>query len=154
MAVEIGSEAPDFTLRNENGEEVSLSSLRGRNVVLIFFPAAFSGICTKELHTTTDLAAQYDAAGADVYGNLCRQPLCAEGVEARRGTGGQFLVRLPSEGCRCRRATTLTSRKPAVATRATYVIDKDGTVAHKTVNHPGEQRDQDAIIEALAACPV
>jgi peroxiredoxin len=41
-----------------------------------------------------------------------------------------------------------------VATRATYVIDKDGKVAYKSVNHPGEQRDQNAIIEALAACPV
>ena len=41
-----------------------------------------------------------------------------------------------------------------IATRATYVIDKDGKVAHKMVNHPGEQRDQQAIIEALAACPV
>ena len=51
MAVDVGSEAPDFTLRNEKGEEVTLSSLRGQNVVLIFFPAAFSGICTKELHT-------------------------------------------------------------------------------------------------------
>ena len=41
-----------------------------------------------------------------------------------------------------------------VATRATYVIDKDGKVAYKAVNHPGEMRDQDAIIDALAACPI
>jgi len=68
MAVEVGQEAPDFTLRDENGEEVELSSLRGRNVVLIFFPAAFSGICTKELHTATDLAEKYGAAGAEVFG--------------------------------------------------------------------------------------
>ena len=50
MAVEVGSEAPDFTLRNEDGEEVTLSSLRGQNVVLVFYPLAFSAICTKELH--------------------------------------------------------------------------------------------------------
>ena len=41
-----------------------------------------------------------------------------------------------------------------VATRATYVIDKDVKVAYKAFNHPGEMRDQDAIIDALAACPI
>jgi alkyl hydroperoxide reductase subunit AhpC len=41
-----------------------------------------------------------------------------------------------------------------VAARATFVIDKDGKVAYKAVNHPGEMRDQEAIVTALAACPV
>jgi peroxiredoxin len=50
MSVEVGSEAPDFTLRNENGEELTLSSLRGQNVVLLFYPLAFSRTCTRELH--------------------------------------------------------------------------------------------------------
>ena len=153
MAVEVGSEAPDFTLRNENGEEVTLSSLRGRNVVLIFFPAAFSGICTKELHTTTDLAAQYDAASADVYGISVDSPYALKAWKRDEDLNAHFLSDFHPKGAV---ADTYDAYIPeaGVATRATYVIDKDGKVAHKIVNHPGEQRDQSAIIDALAACPV
>ena len=153
MAVEVGSEAPDFTLRDENGEEVTLSSLRGGNVVLIFFPAAFSGICTKELHTATDLAEQYDAAGARVYGISVDSPYALKAWKRDEQLNAGFLSDNHPKGAV---AETYGAYIPeaGVATRATYVIDKDGRVAHKMVNHPGEQRDQQAIIEALAACPV
>jgi len=153
MAVEVGSEAPDFTLRDENGEEVTLSSLRGGNVVLIFFPAAFSGICTKELHTATDLAEQYDAAGARVYGISVDSPYALKAWKRDEELNAGFLSDNHPKGAV---AETYGAYIPeaGVATRATYVIDKDGKVAHKMVNHPGEQRDQQAIIEALAACPV
>ena len=153
MAVEVGSEAPDFTLRDENGEEVTLSSLRGGNVVLIFFPAAFSGICTKELHTATDLAEQYDAAGARVYGISVDSPYALKAWKRDEKLNAGFLSDNHPKGAV---AETYGAYIPeaGVATRATYVIDKDGRVAHKMVNHPGEQRDQQAIIEALAACPV
>jgi peroxiredoxin len=153
MAVEVGSEAPDFTLRDQNGQEVTLSSLRGRNVVLIFFPAAFSGICTKELHTTTDLAEKYDAAGADVFGVSVDSPYALKAWKRDEGLQASFLSDFHPKGAV---AETYEAYIPeaGIATRATYVIDKDGKVAHKMINHPGEQRDQDAIIEALAACPV
>nr|MCW2727609.1 peroxiredoxin [Aeromicrobium sp.] len=50
MTLSIGDAAPDFTLKNQHGEDISLSSFRGeKNVVLVFFPFAFSGICTGEL---------------------------------------------------------------------------------------------------------
>ena len=91
MAVEVGQEAPDFTLRDENGEEVPLSSLRGRNVVLIFFPAAFSGICTKELHTATDLAEKYGAAGAEVFGVSVDSPYALKAFKRDEGLEARFL---------------------------------------------------------------
>ena len=153
MAVEVGSEAPDFSLRNQNGEEVSLSSLRGRNVLLIFFPAAFSGICTKELHTTTDLADRYDAAGADVFGISVDSPFALKAWKRDENLEANFLSDFHPKGA-VADAYDAYIPEAGVATRATYVIDKDGKVAHKSVNHPGEQRDQEAIIEALAACPV
>ena len=153
MAVEVGSEAPDFTLRDENGEEVSLSSLRGRNVVLIFFPLAFSRLCTKELHTTTDLAERYDAAGADVFGISVDSPYALKAWKRDEGLKAHFLSDFHPKGATAE-AYEAYIPEAGVATRATYVIDKDGKVAHKIVNHPGEARDQDAILEALAACPV
>jgi peroxiredoxin len=153
MAVEVGSEAPDFTLRDENGEEVALSSLRGRNVVLIFFPAAFSGICTKELHQATELGDRYDAAGAEVFGISVDSPYALKAWKRDEQLNAHLLSDFHPKGAV---AETYDAYIPeaGVATRATYVIDKDGKVAHKMVNHPGEVRDQGAILDALAACPV
>jgi mycoredoxin-dependent peroxiredoxin len=153
MAVEVGQQAPDFTLRDESGEEVALSSLRGRNVVLIFFPAAFSGICTKELHTATDLAEQYGAAGAEVFGVSVDSPYALKAFKRDEGLEARFLSDFHPKG-RVAEEYGAYIPEAGVATRATYVIDKDGKVAYKAVNHPGEMRDQDAIIDALAACPI
>jgi peroxiredoxin len=153
MAVEVGSQAPDFTLRNETGEEVALSSLRGRNVVLIFFPAAFSGICTKELHQATDLADRYDAAGAEVFGISVDSPYALKAWKRDENLTAHFLSDFHPKGA-VAQAYEAYIPEAGVATRATYVIDKEGKVAHKMVNHPGEMRDQDAILDALAACPV
>jgi mycoredoxin-dependent peroxiredoxin len=153
MAVEVGSEAPDFTLRDENGEEVALSTLRGRNVVLIFFPAAFSGICTKELHQATDLGDRYDAAGAEVFGISVDSPYALKAWKRDEGLKAHFLSDFHPKGA-VAEAYGAYIPEAGIATRATYVIDKEGKVAHKMINHPGEVRDQDAILEALAACPV
>jgi peroxiredoxin len=153
MPVEVGQDAPDFTLRDENGEEVPLSSLRGRNVVLIFFPAAFSGLCTKELHTATDLAEKYGAAGAEVFGVSVDSPYALKAWKRDEGLDARFLSDFHPKG-KVAEEYGAYIPEAGVATRATYVIDKDGKVAYKAVNHPGEMRDQDAIIDALAACPI
>lgn len=153
MAVEVGQPAPEFTLRDENGQEVALSSLRGRNVVLIFFPAAFSGICTKELHTSTDLAEQYGAAGAEVFGVSVDSPYSLKAFKRDENLSVRFLSDFHPKGAMSEQYEAYIP-EAGVATRATYVIDKDGKVAYKAINHPGEMRDQDAIIDALASCPV
>ena len=153
MAVEVGSQAPDFTLRNENGEEVTLSSLRGENVVLVFFPAAFSCICTKELHDVTGLAERYDAAGAQVFGISVDSPFALKAFGTREGIQAHLLSDFEPKGAVARGVRRL-HRRAGFATRATYVIDKNGTIAFKQVNHPGERRDQEEILTALAACPV
>jgi glutaredoxin-dependent peroxiredoxin len=58
MSIDVGTKAPDFTLTNQDREPVTLSSQKGRPVVLAFFPAAFSSVCTKELCTFRDSLAQ------------------------------------------------------------------------------------------------
>src|SRR2546422_10166720 len=68
MSVDLGSKAPDFTLTNQDRQPVRLSDQRGKPVVLAFFPAAFSGVCTKELCTFRDSMAQLNKASAQVYG--------------------------------------------------------------------------------------
>ena len=153
MAVEVGQEAPDFTLRDENGAEVTLSSLRGRNVVLIFYPLAFSPTCTKELHQTTELADRYGAAGAEVFGISVDSPWVLKAFKRDEGLSAHLLSDFHPKGAVAEMYDAYIP-EAGIATRATYVIDKDGKVADKTINHPGEMRDQDTILQALAACPV
>jgi peroxiredoxin len=68
MSVEVGQKAPDFTLSDQDGRPTSLSAQRGRNVVLAFFPAAFTSVCTKELCTFRDSLPELNNANAVVFG--------------------------------------------------------------------------------------
>jgi peroxiredoxin len=66
--IQIGQPAPNFTLFNSDKQKVSLSDLAGKNVLLLFFPQAFTGTCTKELCSTRDNIAVYNQANAQVFG--------------------------------------------------------------------------------------
>jgi len=68
MAIQVGQAAPDFTLYNSDKEPVTLSSLKGKNVLLLFFPFAFTGTCTKELCSTRDNLTFYQDVNAEVFG--------------------------------------------------------------------------------------
>jgi glutaredoxin-dependent peroxiredoxin len=68
MTVDVGTPAPDFSLPDQDRHTVTLSGLRGRPVVLAFFPAAFSGTCTKELCTVRDQLSQLNRSDAQVLG--------------------------------------------------------------------------------------
>jgi len=153
MAVEVGSEAPDFTGRDEDGQEFTLSSLRGRNVVLVFYPAAFSGICTKELVDITGQAERYDAANAEVVGISTDGPFALKAFKRAEGLKAHLVSDFHPKGEIARKYGAYIEQA-GVATRATFVIDKDGKIAHKIVNHPGEARNQEEYLEALSACPV
>jgi peroxiredoxin len=64
--IKIGDKAPDFTLRGSDKSQVSLKDFSGKNVVLLFYPAAFSGVCTKELCMMRDGLAEYERLDAQV----------------------------------------------------------------------------------------
>ena len=68
MALKVGDVAPDFTLTNQDGEAVSLSSFKGKKVVLLFFPAANTGVCTKEMCTFRDELKVFENLNAQVLG--------------------------------------------------------------------------------------
>ena len=67
-AIRIGQQAPDFTLYDSDKQIVSLNDYKGKNVVLLFYPQAFTGTCTKELCSTRDNIALYNQANAQVFG--------------------------------------------------------------------------------------
>jgi peroxiredoxin len=66
MIPQIGSKAPNFTLKDTDGNEVSLESMRGANLVLLFFPLAFTGVCTTELCMIRDTLKDYEGLDANV----------------------------------------------------------------------------------------
>ena len=66
MEINVGDKAPNFTLRNTEKAEVSLENYKGKNVVLLFFPLAFTGVCTTELCTMRDDIATYSGLNAEI----------------------------------------------------------------------------------------
>jgi peroxiredoxin len=153
MSVEVGDQAPDFTLRDENGEELTLSSLRGRNIVLMFYPAAFSRICTSELQDVTGAAEKYQAAGAEVVAVSVDSPFTLKAFKRYENLQARLASDFHPKGAVAQKYGAYIE-EAGVATRATFVIDKDGKIVRKIVNHPGEARNQEEYLEALASCPV
>jgi peroxiredoxin (alkyl hydroperoxide reductase subunit C) len=68
MVIEAGTPAPDFTLPDQDGNEVSLEGLRGRRTVLVFYPLDFSPVCTDQLNVYQEVLSEIQARGADLYG--------------------------------------------------------------------------------------
>jgi peroxiredoxin len=68
MKIEVGQQAPDFTLYDSDKNKVCLSQLKGQNVLLLFFPFAFTGTCTKELCSVRDNISVYNEINAKVFG--------------------------------------------------------------------------------------
>ena len=86
MAVDVGTRAPDFTLVNQDRQPVTLCAARGREaVVLAFFPAAFSSVCTTELCTFRDSLARLSAAKATVCGISVDTPFALKAFAADQG---------------------------------------------------------------------
>jgi peroxiredoxin len=153
MAIEVGSEAPDFTLKDENGTEVSLSDLRGRNVVLMFYPLAFSSVCTRELRDVSAAADRYDAAGAEVLAVSVDSHYTLAAFKRDEGLRARMLADFHPKGAVAEAYGTYMD-KLGFAGRTTFVIDKNGRVAHKVESAVLQARDQEEYLQALEACPV
>jgi thioredoxin-dependent peroxiredoxin len=149
--IEKGAQAPDFTLPNQDGEEVSLSDFAGRTVVLYFYPKADTPGCTTQACGIRDHAADYDAAGATVIG------VSPDPVEAiKKFHGGQslnFTLLADADHSVCDRygvwgEKTNYGRTYWGAQRATYIIDGDGRVAH-VIPKASPKTHDDEVLAAL-----
>jgi peroxiredoxin len=149
MALQIGAEAPDFTLTDHTGEAVTLSELRGRPVVLVFYPAAFTGRCTGELCSIRDELADFERADAEVLA-ISVDPAASLRVFAEQeGLGFRLLSDFWPHGAVALAYDAFVPEQ-GVATRATYVIDRDGRIADHFRVPRSQSRDIAAYREALA----
>ena len=153
MSADVGSKAPDFTLMNQDREPVSLSAERGHPVVLAFFPAAFSGVCTKELCTFRDSLAKLNNAKAKIYGISVDTFFTLKAFQTDQKLNFSLLSDFNKDVIRLYgvfNEDMIGLR--GIAKRAVFLIDKNGVVRHREVledarNEPNYQK----ISEALAA---
>jgi len=153
MSVDVGSKAPDFTLMNEERQPVKLSEQRGRPVVLAFFPAAFSSVCTKELCTFRDSLSRLNQAQAQVYGISVDTFFTLKAFHDQQGYNFPLLSDFNKETIRNYGVFNedMIGLK-GIAKRAVFVIDKEGVVRHREVlDDARNEPDYEAVFKALAS---
>lgn len=145
----VGSPAPDFTLASTSGEQVTLSALRGRRVLLAFFPLAFTSTCTTEMCAFTDDYDAFAAAGVTVLPiSVDAVPSLAE-FKAKYGMKVDLLSDFRREASR---AYGVLLEHTFFSTRAYFLVDADGIVRWSHVEeNPGQRRENADILAAIGA---
>jgi glutaredoxin-dependent peroxiredoxin len=151
MSVDVGSKAPDFTLTSQERQPVTLSQLRGKPVVLAFFPAAFSSVCQKELCTFRDSMARLNEAKAQVFGVSVDTFFTLKAFHDQQQLSFPLLSDFNKQAIRDYGVFNedMIGLK-GIAKRAVFVIDKDGVVRHREVledarNEPDYQKVFDTL---------
>jgi peroxiredoxin len=147
----VGDLAPDFELRAHTGDVVKLSDFRGeKNVVVVFYPAAFTPTCSGELCTLRD--QRVDFVGDDVQLlAISVDPVASlRAFAEQNGFDYPLLSDFWPHG-EVSKAYGVFFEPRGFATRGTFIIDKDGIIRWSVVNTPGDARSTDEYREALAA---
>jgi peroxiredoxin len=149
MPVEVGQPAPDFTLTSQSGEKVSLSDFRGsKNVLLMFYPFAFTRTCTGELCTLRDRYTDFVNDDTVVLSVSCDPAPSLRVFAQQEGLTHPMLSDFWPHGA-VATAYGAFLGDIGFATRASFVIDKDGILRWSVINGPGEARSADDYAEAL-----
>ena len=152
MAIQIGQQAPDFTLRDNEKNKVTLSDYRGRNVLLLFYPLAFTGTCTKELCYMRDNLARYNDMNAVVFG------ISVDSLFAQDKFKKEQNLNFPLLSDFNKKASTaydtiyehFYNDMDGVSKRSAFVIDKEGIIRYAEVlENALELPDFDAIQNCL-----
>ncbi|NHN57360.1 peroxiredoxin [Calidifontibacter sp. DB0510] len=149
--LEVGAQAPDFTLTDQDGNEVTLSAAYAdKAVLLVFFPFAFSGICTGELCSIRDDLGRFVTDKVQVMGISCDPKFTLKAWADDQGYEFPLLSDFWPHG------TVSTSfgvffEDAGMPVRGTFLIDTSGKVVWTQVNGPGDARDFAGYDEAVAA---
>ena len=154
MAIEVGQMAPDFTLFSDEKKPVTLSELRGKNVVINFFPAAYTGACTAQLCDARDNMNKYESLNAQVLGVSVDSPFTLGKFKADNGLSFPLLsdfnkVVIDQYGVYLEQ---FVFGMMGTAKRAIFVLDTEGVVRYEEVMaSAGDLPNFAAVREALAA---
>lgn len=150
MSVEIGAPAPDFELSNQHGEKVRLSDYRGKKtVVIVFYPFAFTGVCTGELCSLRDDISGFVSDDVETLAISC-DPVPSLAVFAQQNDlPYQLLSDFWPHGATSRDYGVFWENT-GFATRGTFIVDQAGIMRWSVINGPGEARSLDDYKAALA----
>jgi peroxiredoxin len=149
-APQTGDVAPDFELRSQHGEPTRLSDFRGsKSVVVVFYPFAFSGTCTRELCEIRDDLARFQNDAVQVLAISCDSVQTLRAFAEREGYDFPLLSDFWPHGA-VARSYGVFNEKVGVAIRGSFLIDPEGVVRWSVINGIGEARDLAGYHAALA----
>ena len=147
----LGTPAPDFLLRDQFGQDVSLSSYRGRKaVVIVFYPYAFSGVCTGEMAAIRDRLAEFMTFDTEVLAISCDPIYALRAFADQDGLNFPLLSDFWPHG-EVTKAYGVFDETKGCPERSSYVIDREGIVRWAVHNAKPEGRDLDEHLEQLHA---
>ncbi len=152
MTVDVGQKAPDFTLLDTDFKLRSLKEFIGsKNVVLVFFPAAFSSVCTKELCTFRDSMSKFNMLNANVIGISVDTPFTQKAFAEQNKLTFTLLSDFNKEVIKLYDVVLQDLRGlKGLAKRAVFIIDKNGIVRYKWVSdNPGIEPNYNEIVKEL-----
>ena len=151
MSLQVGDQAPDFTLRDQNNQERTLSEFRGdRNVLVVFYPLAFSGICTGELDQLRDDLAEF--TDVQVLAVSVDSVYTLKAWSNQQGYDFPLLADFWPHG-KVAQDYGVFNDHAGIANRGTFLVDTDGVIRFAEMKQPGEARDQTVWKQALTALP-
>jgi len=152
MAATIGQKAPDFQLPDQDKNMVSLSSFKGKNVVLLFFPAAFTSTCTKEMCQTRDEISYFNGMNAVVFGISVDMPFSLAKWREENKLNFSVLSDFNKDTITaygCKYDTWILGLK-GVSKRSSFVIDKEGVIRFAQIlENASDYPDFDGIKKTL-----
>ncbi|GLP74891.1 putative peroxiredoxin [Mycobacterium antarcticum] len=149
--LDVGAPAPDFTLKDQNGRPVTLGSFLGaKDVLLVFFPLAFTGICQRELDEIQDHLVDYVNTDTQTLAVSVGPPPTHKVWATQSGFTFPVLSDFWPHG-EVARAYGVFNDEAGFANRGTFVIDRAGVVRSAEMNGPGEPRDPTVWVAALGA---
>ena len=151
MTLIIGDAAPEFELVNQFGEAVSLGDFKGKkNVVVVFYPLSFSGICTGELCEIRDNFAKFERDDVELLAISVDSKFTQKAFADHEGYKFSVLADFWPHGEVAKKYGVFID-EAGIANRATFVINKDGLLVAKFVTAPGQARSLDEYDRALAS---
>jgi peroxiredoxin (alkyl hydroperoxide reductase subunit C) len=150
MPIGVGAQAPDFVLKDQNNQEVRLSDFRDRkNVLLVFYPLAFTGTCQGELCQLRDNLGDFMSDSVQVLTISVDSPYSHKVWAEREGFEFPLLADFWPHGA-VAQAYGVFNPERGYANRGTFVIDRSGIIRFVEMYGPGQARDQDVWRKALA----
>ncbi len=152
MALKVGDQAPDFKLYDSDKKEVALSDYRGKNVVVLFFPLAFTGVCTTELCSMRDDIAYYSGLDAQILAISVDSLFTLEKFKEEQKLNFPLLSDFNKEASNAYDALyeDFVLGMKGVSKRSAFVIDKEGTIRYAEVlDNAGELPNFDAVKDTL-----